>query len=176
MTALVLFEPPGCEGHEGVPEPSLRLSGSMETPGGRPDCVSRRFDREMGIRGALIEYGSGTVGFKVVEYGEGESFCVHVFGTEGTAHVPFYGHSWVKDQEGKAMDPTALKMPEKASPFVVAYDQIAAYLDGGPVPDCGPAEHRPVKEIAFGMMSSCRTGQKVSLPCSNRDRLVFAGG
>ena len=134
------------------------------------------YEVEPRVQGALIRFASGVVGFHVGSKGPCGSFYVDVFGSEGRAFVPFYGRPKAWDADGKELDEAALGLPPNASPFLMAYEQIAEHLDTGRTPDCGPYMYRPVNEIAFGMIESGISGETVSLPCTNRTRLVFANG
>ena len=68
-------------------------------------------------------------------------------------------------------------IPEAScSPFKVAYEQIAAHLDGGPQPDCTGTDFVAVHEIGFGGIESLLTGRRVEIPNQNRTRKIFADG
>ncbi|MEW6358385.1 MAG: Gfo/Idh/MocA family oxidoreductase [Planctomycetota bacterium] len=149
-------------------------------PSTKEEKIPNGYEQEPVVLGAVIRYKSGVTG---VHVGGGTSsagaFCVDVFGSNGRAFVPFYGvpKVWTgKGKEEKAVDIATLNMPEKASPFLVAYEQIADYLDTGKMPDCGPEMYRPVNEIAFGMIESGIRGETIPLPCKKRYRLIFANG
>ena len=134
------------------------------------------YEIEPKVQGAFIRYESGTLGFHVGSKGPNGSFYVDVFGTEGRAFAPFYGVPKAWDADGKEIPEDRLDLPGKASPFLVAYEQIADYLDDGTMPDCGPDMYRPVNEIAFGMIESGISRETMPLPCPKRDRLIFANG
>ena len=138
--------------------------------------VPEGYEVEPRIQGALIRYASGVLGMHVGAKGANGTFCVDVNGDEGRAFVPFYGVPKAWDKDGKEIPEDKLALPPKASPFLVAYEQIADYLDSGNEPHCGPDVYRPVNEIAFGTIESGISGQTVSLPCAKRDRLIFANG
>lgn len=146
---------------------------------GKSESVPQGYEVEPAILGAVIRYRSGVTGLHVGGKSTAGSFCVDVNGSNGRAFVPFYGQpkAWTgKGKDEKEVPLSALNMPPNASPFLVAYEQIADYLDTGKMPDCGPEMYRPVNEIAFGMIESGVSGQSVPLPCARRDRLVFANG
>ena len=138
--------------------------------------VPEGYEPEPKVHGAFIRYANGVIGHHVGHKGPSGSFYVDVYGTKGRAFVPFYGVPKAWDEEGNEIDEAKLDLPSKASPFLVAYEQIANYLDRGKAPDCGPDMYRPVNEIGFGIIESGITGQTVPLPCVNRNRLIFANG
>jgi len=147
--------------------------------GTKEEDVPDGYAKEPVVLGAVIRYESGITGMHVGGKSSAGSFCVDVNGTEGRAFVPFYGQAKFWKGTGKdeaEVDIATLDMSEKASPFLVAYDEIAEYLDNGAMPDCGPDMCLPVNEIAFGMIESGITGETIALPCKKRDRLIFANG
>ncbi len=155
-------------GYDPVSVAASTEPSDCETPAG--------WEVEPVVRGALIQFASGVVGLHAGEKGPRGTFCVDVLGEEGRAFVPFYGTPQAWDADGKEIPAEELGLPENASPFLVAYEQIADYLDTGAAPDCGPDQYRPVNEVAFGMIESGITGETIPLPCAKRDRLVFANG
>ena len=56
----------------------------------------------------------------------------------GRARIPFYGPPAAWDENNDPIDLGKLAIPATASPFKMAYEQIAAHLDGGPLPDWVP--------------------------------------
>ena len=68
------------------------------------------------------------------------------------------------------------QVPEEKSVFTVAYEQIADYLDGGPLPHCTNRDFMTVHELGFASIESINTGREVMLPAKNRTRKVFANG
>lgn len=134
------------------------------------------YEPEPSIRSALIEFANGVLGTHVGHDGHHGSFTCDVIGSEGRATVPFYGTPFAKDRKGNAIDLDALGMPDEASPFKMAYEQIAAHLDGGPLPDCTDQDFVAVHELCFGGIESVLTDQRVVLPNVNRSRRVYANG
>ena len=153
-------------------DPVCVTASTLPSDGDVPDG----YEPEPKVQGAFIRYASGIVGHHVGHKGPSGSFYVDVYGTNGRAFVPFYGVPKAWDEEGNEIEETKLDLPPKASPFLVAYEQIADYLDTGEPPHCGPDMYRPVNEIAFGIIESGVRRQEVLLPCANRHRLVFANG
>ena len=154
----------------------VSVAGDIETTS---EDVPAGYEPEPVVRGALIRYASGVTGIHNGAKSSVGSFCVEVEGTEGRAFVPFYAEPRVwqgTGQDEQEIDLATLDMPPNASCFLVAYDQIADYLEGGPEPECGPDMYRPVNEIAFGVIESGLSGQTIPLPCAKRDRLIFANG
>ena len=100
-----------------------------------------------------------------------------MLGTEGWARVGFYEAPELFDDKSQPVDVAArLSIPDQASPFLLAYDQIASYLEGGAVPDCGPDQYVPVNEAIFGMLESGDRGQRIELPNAHRDRAIYCMG
>jgi hypothetical protein len=64
-------------------------------------------------------------------------------------------------------------MPPEASPFTVAYVQIADYLDGGKRPHCTDEDWITVHEIGFAAVEGVLTNQRIRLPNRNRTRKFF---
>jgi predicted dehydrogenase len=118
-----------------------------------------------------IEFANGVRGLQVGVGGEHGGFYVDVIGTEGMVRAGMYIDAWARNKQG-VIDLKALGMPENASVFKVAYEQIARHLDGGPLPDHFVAVH----ETGFAGIESVHTGKRITLPNVNRARKVFANG
>jgi len=58
----------------------------------------------------------------------------------------------------------------------MAYEQIAAYLDGGPLPHCTNDHAVAVNELGFGGIESFHAAQRIELPNRDRARKIFANG
>jgi predicted dehydrogenase len=140
------------------------------------EAVPEGFEPEPRLHAMLIEFKSGIVGTQIGQPGEHGSFYCEVNGENGRAYIPFYGTPRAWDNEGQVIDLEALGMPAAASPFTLAYDQIANHLDGGPLPDCTNNEFVAVHDISFAGIESVLTDQRVTLPNRNRDRRIFANG
>ncbi|MCX5660192.1 MAG: Gfo/Idh/MocA family oxidoreductase [Planctomycetota bacterium] len=121
-----------------------------------------------------IEFASGVRGIHAAAGEHGGLYC-DVLGTEGYARAGMYIPPFAKDKTGKAID-LADKMPPNASVFTVAYDQISAWLDGGPLPACTDATWQIINEIGFAAIESIHTGQRIAIPNVSRKRLVHANG
>ena len=135
------------------------------------------YQAEVHVRSAIVEHSSGTLSVLVGDPGKHGQFAVEVLGTEGWARVGFYEAPQLYDDKGRLVDDASrLPMPEPASPFLVAYNQIAAYLEGGPVPECGPAQYVPVNEAVFGMIESGARGARITVPTEHRDRAIYCMG
>jgi len=137
------------------------------------DSTPDGFEPEYHVDGALVEFESGVLGYLVGNPGKRPTFCVEVMGTEGYGRVGFYTASELFDADGRRI---ACEPPPDRSPFVVAYEQIVGYLDGGPLPDCTADQYVPVNELAFGMIESIATGALVKLPNGKRDRKIYCMG
>ncbi|MBI1930780.1 Gfo/Idh/MocA family oxidoreductase [Candidatus Poribacteria bacterium] len=134
------------------------------------------YEPEPSIIGATIRFKSGVQGFHVGSPGCMTGFSVDVLGSEGRLRAGMYIGTALHDKNGKQIDNATLGLPENASVFKMAYQQITDYLDGGPVPHCARGEYLAVNEIGFATIESGLTGQTIQLPCQNRNRLIFANG
>ena len=99
-----------------------------------------------------------------------------VTGTEGRARAGIYIPPFASDQRGHPIDLAQYHPPANASPFKAAYEQMAAYLDGGPQPACTGRDWIMVHETGFAAIESMLTNERVALPNTNRTRRVFADG
>ena len=111
-----------------------------------------------------------------VNSGEHGGFSCEVFGSEGYIRAGIYIPPFAKDKKGDAIDLSKHNMPEDASVFTVAYDQIAAHLDGGPLPECTDKDWHVVNEVGYAGIESALTRQRITLPNVNRTRKVHANG
>ena len=134
------------------------------------------YEPEPSVAGAVIEFGSGATGLHVGHEGEHGGFYVDVFGSEGRARTGIYTAPFATRKDEGVVDLAALGMPGRESPFLLAYDQIAAHLDGGPLPHCTNETFTIVNELCFAEIESFHSGQRVTLPNQNRTRRVFANG
>jgi predicted dehydrogenase len=134
------------------------------------------YEPEPSTSGAVIQFSSGVIGYQVGKHGTAPAFAADVLGSEGIIRAGMYIGAMVRRKSGEIVDNASLGMPENASVFKVAYDQIAAYLDGGPLPHCAREDYMAVNEIGFAMIESGITGQRVDIPCQKRDRFIFANG
>lgn len=124
----------------------------------------------------LIEFENGVTGVQIGGEGEHGGFYCDVFGTKGSAQVGIYIDPVLRDSKNNKLDLSEFSIPENKSVFTVAYDQIADYLDGGPLPECTNDPFIAVHEIGFAAIESITTNQKIVLPNQNRSRKVFANG
>ncbi len=134
------------------------------------------YEAEPTLDSMQLEFANGVVGVQVGAGGEHGGFYCDVFGSRGYARAGMYLPPFARDQDRKPIDLSALGMPPDASVFTVAYDQIAAHLDGGPLPHCCNQDVVAVNELGFGAIESILTHQRVTLPNQNRTRKVFANG
>ena len=134
------------------------------------------YEPEPKLSSMVVEFENGVTGTQIGHPGENGSFCCEVVGTEGRAFIPFYAQPSAHDKKGGAIDLETHGMPAAASPFKLAYDQIAAHLDGGMLPDCTNDDFVAVHEIGFAGIESTLTNQRIQLPNENRTRKVFANG
>jgi len=134
------------------------------------------YENEPSVIGATIRFASGVTAFHVGQHGNMTGFSVDVLGTEGSLRAGMYIPTVLRDKNGHQVDNSTLELPENASVFKVAYDQICAYLDGGALPHCSKNDYMAVNEIGFAMIESSITDKTIDIPCQNRDRLIFANG
>ena len=133
------------------------------------------YEGEPELDAAVIEFASGVTGIHVGRQAEHGGFYVDVIGEEGLVRAGIYTKPFAKTKEGP-IDLSQHGMPENASVFQVAYEQIADHLDGGPLPHCTDAAWHVVHELGFGGIESTLTNQRVEIPNANRSRLVYANG
>lgn len=139
--------------------------------------VPKGYEPEPRLSSMTIEFASGIVGTQVQATDpNGKLFSCLVEGSEGRAFVPFYGEPAAWNKEGDSIPGEVLAIPEKISPFQVAYEQIADHLEGGPLPHCTNEAFIKVHEIGFAGIESVLTSQRVELPNANRKRLIYANG
>ena len=147
------------------------------TRGRIPDVEVRSgYEAEAQLDTLVIEFAGGQIGVQVGGDGEHGGMYCDVFGTEGRVRVGMYLPPFVADKNNKPLDLASLNIPLTASVFTVAYDQIASYLDGGPVPACTNDAWQVVNEIGFAAIESLHRGERVALPNTFRERRVWADG
>jgi predicted dehydrogenase len=151
----------------------VSVCGYTDKPQGQ---TPEGYENEPSPIGATIRFASGTTAFHVGQHGAAGAFAVDVLGTEGSLKAGIYTPTILKDKNGKIVDNSTLNLPENASVFKVAYEQIVDYLNGGPLPHCTKNDYMAVNEIGFGMIESSFTGKTIDIPCQNRNRLIFANG
>jgi predicted dehydrogenase len=134
------------------------------------------YEPEPSLTSMIIEYENGVAGVQVGDAGDHGSFYCDVIGTEGRARTGIYIPPFACDGQGQPIDLAQHKMPGNASPFKGAYEQIAAHLDGGPLPACTDEDWLAVHEVGFAAIESVLTDRRVPLPNANRTRRIFANG
>lgn len=134
------------------------------------------YEPEPILTGMTIEFANGVTGIQVGADGAHGSFYCEAIGTEGRVRAGMYIPPAAADKQGKPIDMATLGIPGDTSPFRLAYDQIAGYLDGGPRPDCTDRDFMVVNEIGFAGIESVLTQQRVVLPNRHRSRRIYANG
>jgi predicted dehydrogenase len=132
------------------------------------------YEPEPALDHMVIEFANGVMGIQV---GAGTSFgnmYCEVFGTEGMLRVGMYTPTVLLGKDGKPIDLAPYHIPGNASVFTVAYDQIADYLNGGPLPHCTNEHFIAVNEIGFAAIESMHAGSRIEIPVRHRSRKVFA--
>ena len=156
----------------GAPAETVVASGSI------PDSedVPEGYVPEPTLDSMLIEFENGVTGVQIGSEGEHGEFYCEVIGTDGMVRAGIYIEPAIFDEDGDPVDLEEYDFPESRGVFTVAYDEIAAYLDGGDLPQCTNEHYERVHEIGFGAIESIYTGERIELPNENRERLVFANG
>jgi predicted dehydrogenase len=134
------------------------------------------YEPEPSLSAMTIEFANGVTGIQVGESCEHGSFYVDVIGTEGLVRAGIYIPPFARTKKGEVIDLAKHGMPENASVFKVAYDQIADHLSGGPLPHCTNGDWVAVNEIGFAAIESVRRNQRIELPNKRRTRRIFANG
>jgi len=134
------------------------------------------YEPEPVLDSMIVEFQNGITGIQVGTRGEHGEFYADVFGTAGYVRAGMYIPPAAFDEDGKPIDLTQHNIPANASVFEVAYDQIADYLDGGPLPHCTNDDWIAVHEVGFAGIESVLTNQRIELPNQNRTRKIFANG
>ncbi len=124
----------------------------------------------------IIEFENGVTGIQVGTTGEHGGFYAEVFGSAGYVRAGIYIPPAAFDKDGKPIDLTQHNMPANASVFQIAYDQIADYLAGGPLPHCTNDDWIAVNEVGFAGIESVLTDYRIVLPNQHRSRKIFANG
>ena len=138
--------------------------------------VPEGYEPEPAVIGATIRYKSGVTAYHVGQHGKLTGFTVDVLGSEGSLRAGMYVKTVLYDKDNKLVDNATLNLPENASVFKMAYQQICDYLSGGPLPHCTKNDYMAINEIGFAMIESSLTGKTIDIPCQKRDRLIFANG
>ena len=134
------------------------------------------YEPEPVLDSMIIEFENGVTGIQVGTEGEHGGVYADVFGTTGRVRAGIYIPPAAFDEDGKPIDLTQHNMPANTSVFQVAYDQIADYLDGGPLPHCTNDDWIAVNEVGFAGIESVLTDYRIVLPNQHRSRKIFANG
>lgn len=138
--------------------------------------VPDEYEPEPELLSMVVEFENGVPGTQIGYDGDHGSFYCDVVGTDGRACIPFYAPPSARDRKGDIIDLERYVIPGVASPFKLAYEQIAAYLDGGTLPDCTNDDFVAVHEICFAGIESVLTNRRIKIPNENRTRRIFANG
>lgn len=133
------------------------------------------FEAEPYLDAMVVEFANGVTGLQVGAEGAHGGLYAEVAGTAGYARIGMYIPPYARNKDGD-IDLDRHGMPPPASVFKAAYEQIAAHLDGGPLPDCTDDTFAAVNEIGFAGIESALTGRRIELPNAHRSRRVFANG
>lgn len=153
----------------GVKPISVYAVGTMGT-----EDVPDGYEAEPYLGNIIVEFENGIHGVHVGASGEHGGFYCEVFGSGGMARVGAGAEPMIIDDKRTPMNLTSLGFPEQKTPFAVAFDQIADYLDGGELPHCTDDDFVTVHEMSFGAVESIFQGRKILLPNENRTRKIYA--
>jgi predicted dehydrogenase len=134
------------------------------------------YEGEPVIDGTLIEFKSGKKGIHIGADGAHGGFCCEVIGSKGMVRAGIYIPPFACDTDKNPIDLSKYDIPEDRSVFTIAYNQIAAYLEGGPLPHCTNDQFKTVHEIGFASIESMITGKRIEIPTTNRTRKIYANG
>ncbi|RYX83820.1 Gfo/Idh/MocA family oxidoreductase [bacterium] len=138
------------------------------------------FEPEPHLDQLSIEWSNGVTGTQIGANGDGGSFYVDVFGSKGRVRAGMYAKPQAWDASGQPLD--IGDVPQDASVFQIAYEQIALSLRGGEAADCTNETWHEVNEIGFAAIESAldgglkRMGRRIELPNCNRTRKIWANG
>lgn len=144
------------------------LRTGLEVPAG--------YEPEPSMHNMTIEFASGIQGVQLAANTQYTGFYVDVFGSEGYVRAGIYTPPVAMDKKWNMIDLAPHNMPPDASVFKVAYEQIAAHLDGGPKADCTDQQWVHVNEIGFAGIESVHRDERITLPNAHRTRRVHANG
>jgi len=134
------------------------------------------YEPEPYLDSMMIDFANGVQGMQVGSDGEYGGFYCDILGAEGMVRAGMYLPPAAFDKDKHPIDLRALGMPKPACVFTVAYDQIAAHLDGGPPPDCTNDAFIAVHEAGFAGIESVLSGLPVRIPNTHRTRRIAAIG
>jgi predicted dehydrogenase len=138
--------------------------------------VPTGYEPEPNLDGMVVEFENGVTGMQVGSDGEHGGFYCDVYGSEGSARAGIYTEPVIRNAKREPFDLAQFNIPPEQSVFTVAYDQIAACLDGGPKPHCTDGDFTQVNELGFAAVESILTHQRVTIPNQNRTRKIYANG
>lgn len=142
-----------------------------EAPG-----VPDGYEAEPCLDSMVLEFASGVVAHHIganSDYGE---FRVDLFCERGRIRLPYHGRPLVSGTDGEPVDLDAYRQISMASEYTLAYDEIARSLDGGQPPQCDGPDALHVHEVGMAAIESMRTGLRVALPLTDRNRRVWSDG
>lgn len=130
------------------------------------------YEAEPTLDHLVVEFHNGVRAIQIGASGDHWQFYADVFGTKGRVRIGMYFDPVWHDAEENVEE--LPPMPRERSVFEVAYDQIAAHLNGGPSPDCSEDAFAAVHEIGFGAVESFHAnGRRIELPNQSRTRQVW---
>ncbi|NOU64632.1 hypothetical protein GC096_11385 [Paenibacillus sp. LMG 31461] len=148
---------------------------SVKATGSVPNTdVPQGYEPEPRLDRMVIEFDNGVTGLQIGQHGEHGEFYCQVFGSEGSIKAGMYTEPVFFNKKGEVQELSAYQMPEQASVFLKAYDQISDYLAGGSLPHCTNEAFVTVHEIGFAAIESIHSGQAIRLPNERRHRKIFA--
>lgn len=128
------------------------------------------------LNSMLLEFAHGVQAYHVGAASDCGVFRVDLFCEHGRAQIPYHGTPLVVDAKGHEVDLDAFRRIQAASPYSIAYREIARHLDGGPAPACTGGEALHVHEVGVAAVESMRCGRRVELPLTDRALQVWSVG
>jgi predicted dehydrogenase len=136
--------------------------------------VPDSYEAEPYLGNIIVEFENGIHGVQVGAAGEHGTFYCDVYGSKGMARVGANVQPLILDEKRAPINLASLGFPPQRTPFAVAFDQIADYLEGGDLPHCTNDDFVTVHEMSFGAVESLFEGRKITLPNTNRTRRIYA--
>lgn len=154
----------------------LVVTAVGDSDANRDGSVPPGYQPEPSYERIMIVFDNGVSGVIHGKAGPHEYWYADLIGTDGTVRAGQYVDPAAFRPDGTSIELAPGALPPNASVFAEAYTQIAAAVDGGPVPACAADDAAVVNEICFAAVESILAGERVWLPVRRRDLRVYANG